>query len=80
MHRIKSLLFAFVACGGISTLVAETSNDAYRAAYLLKIRVPGIPWRISAFAIYEPDGALKEIDYVPSLNFSRFSTGVEAEV
>lgn len=37
-------------------------------------------WRISALSICEPDGALKEIDYVPSLNFSRFGTGVEAEV
>ena len=80
MHRIKSLLFALVACGGISTLLGETSNDAYQAAYLLKIRVPGLPWRISALSIYEPDGDLKEIDYVPRLNFSRFGTGVEAEV
>ena len=80
MERIRSLLNALVLCGGISSLVAESSNDAYQAAYLLKIRVPGIPWQISALSIYEPDGTLKEIDYVPSLNFPRFGTGVEAEV
>jgi hypothetical protein len=80
MDRIRSLLIALLVGGGISTLVAESSNDAYQTAYLLKIRVPGIPWQISAFSIYEPDGPLKEIDYVPSLNFPRFSTGVEAEV
>ena len=31
--------------------------------------MPGVPWSITASSTYEPDGTLKEIDYLPARNF-----------
>jgi hypothetical protein len=75
--KIQTRLFALAMCAGFpATLVAQPPNDSYQGAYLLKISVPGIPWPLSAFSMYEPDGTLKEIDYLPTRNF----LGIEAEV
>jgi hypothetical protein len=31
--------------------------------------VPGVPWPVTASSTYEPDGKLKEMDYLPAGNF-----------
>jgi hypothetical protein len=68
--KIKSRLIALAVFAGIPvTLVAQSPNDFYRGEYLLKISVPGVPWAITASSTYEPDGTLKEIDYLPARNF-----------
>jgi hypothetical protein len=65
--KIKSRLIALAVSAGIPvTLVAQSPNDIYQGEYLLKISVPGVPWSITASSTYEPDGTLKEIDYLPS--------------
>ena len=75
--KIKSRLIALAVSAGIPfTLVAQSPNDAYQNAYALKISVPGVPWPISALSIYEPDGTLKEIDYLPTRNL----LGIEGQV
>jgi hypothetical protein len=75
--KIQTRLLALVLCAVLpATLVAQPPNESYQGAYLLKISVPGVPWPISAFSMYESDGSLKEIDYLPSENFF----GIEAEV
>jgi len=58
------------------TLVTQASDESNQDAYQLKISVPGIPWPITAVAIYESDGTLKEIDYLPTSNF----LGVQGQV
>ena len=68
--KIKSRLIALAVSAGIPvTLVAQSPNEIYRGEYLLKISVPGVPWAITASSTYEPDGTLKEIDYLPAGNF-----------
>jgi hypothetical protein len=68
--KIKSRLIALAVSAGIpATLVAQSPNDIYQGEYLLKISVPGVPWSITASSTYEPDGTLKEIDYLPARNF-----------
>ena len=75
--KIQTKLLALVICAVLpATLVAQASNDTHQGAYLLKISVPGVPWPISGVSMYESDGSLKEIDYVPTRNFF----GIEAEV
>ena len=71
--KIKTSLIAIAVSAAIPlTLVAQAPNDSYQ----LKISVPGVPWPITAVAMYEPDGTLKEIDYLPTGNF----LGVEGQV
>ena len=68
--KIKRRLIALAVSAGIPvTLVAQSPNDIYQGEYLLKISVPGVPWSITASSTYEPDGTLKEIDYLPAPNF-----------
>ena len=68
--KIKSRLIALAVSVGIPvTLVAQSPNEIYRGEYLLKISVPGVPWAMTASSTYEPDGTLKEIDYLPARNF-----------
>ena len=68
--KIKSGLVLLAVLAGIPvSLVAESPKDIYRGEYLLKISVPGVPWPITASSTYEPDGTLKEIDYLPARNF-----------
>jgi hypothetical protein len=68
--KITSRLIALAVSAGIPvTLVAQSPNETYRGEYLLKISVPGVPWAITASSTYEPDGTLKEIDYLPAGNF-----------
>jgi hypothetical protein len=68
--KIKSRLIALAVSAGIPvTLVGQSPNDIYQGEYLLKISVPGVPWSITASSTYEPDGTLKEIDYLPGRNF-----------
>jgi hypothetical protein len=68
--KIKSRLIALAVSTGFPvTLIAESPNDLYRGEYLLKISVPGVPWPVTASSTYEPDGTLKEIDYLPAGNF-----------
>jgi hypothetical protein len=68
--KIKSRLIALAVSAGIPvTLVAQSPNEIYRGEYLLKIWAPGVPWAITASSTYEPDGTLKEIDYLPARNF-----------
>jgi hypothetical protein len=68
--KIKSRLIALAVSAGIPvTLIAQSPNDIYQGEYLLKISVPGVPWSITASSTYEPDGTLKEIDYLPARNF-----------
>jgi hypothetical protein len=75
--KIQTRLLALVICAVLpATLVAEPPTDTYQGVYLLKISVPGVPWPISAFSMYEADGNLKEIDYLPNRNL----LGIEAEV
>jgi hypothetical protein len=75
--KIQTKLLAFVICAVLpATLVGQPPNDTYQGAYLLRISVPGVLWPISAFSIYEADGSLKEIDYLPTRNL----LGIEAEV
>lgn len=75
--KIKTRLIAIAVSAAIPlTLVAQSPSDSYQNAYQLKISVPGVPWPITAVSIYEPDGTLKEIDYLPTGNF----LGVEGQV
>jgi hypothetical protein len=68
--KIKSRLIALAVSVGIPvTLVAQSPNEIYRGKYLLKISVPGVSWAMTASSTYEPDGTLKEIDYLPARNF-----------
>ena len=68
--KTKSRLIALALSVGIPvTLVAQSPNEIYRGEYLLKISVPGVPWAMTASSTYEPDGTLKEIDYLPARNF-----------
>jgi hypothetical protein len=61
MDRIRSLLIALLVCGGISTLVAESSNDAYQTAYLLKISASGNELTGSATVkLINQDGSVAE--------------------
>ncbi len=75
--KIRNRLVALAVCAWLpATLLAQPPNDSCQGAYRLKISAPGVPWPISAFSMYEPDGTLKEIDYLPTRNFF----GIEAEV
>jgi hypothetical protein len=75
--KMKTRLIAIAVSAAIPlTLVAQAPDDSNQNAYQLKISVPGIPWPITAVSIYEPDGTLKEIDYLPTGNF----LGVEGQV
>jgi hypothetical protein len=68
--KIKSRLIALAVSAGIPvTLIAQSPNEIYRGEYLLKVSVPGVPWAMTASSTYEPDGTLKEIDYLPARNF-----------
>jgi hypothetical protein len=75
--KIQTGLPTLVICAVLpATLLAQPPTGTYQGAYLLKISVPGVPWPISAFSMYEADGSLKEIDYLPNRNL----LGIEAEV
>lgn len=68
--RSKSIALALVCAGIPATLVAQPRE--FEGAYLLKIEIPGVPFKISAFSMCTPDGRLKEIDYEPTVNFFGF--------
>jgi hypothetical protein len=75
--RIRNKLAALAVCAGIPvTLVAQPPKESFDGAYRITITVPGVLLPISAFSMFNADGTLKEIDYVPTLGGIRSEKGL----
>jgi hypothetical protein len=69
-NKIQLIALA-VGCMWIpATLMAQPQNkEGLAGTYTLEVKVPDMPWAISAFAICYPDGSMLQISNLPEPSF-----------